>query len=124
MKKLFFPVLVAIMMMSNTAFSGNEGDLTVKTPEKTSVPAANCSLQGKVTDLASGETLAGVEISLKGTDQKTFTDLDGNFSFNNLISGDYTVICSLISYNKSLVEDLKVNKHEKEQLTIKLEASR
>jgi hypothetical protein len=124
MKKIFLPLMVLFFLVASVASANNEGGAVSNNPEKTTASAAVCSLQGKVTDMLSGETLAGVEVSVKGTDYKTFTDLDGNFSISNIVAGEYTIICSLISYNKSLVEDLKVKPTEKEQVIIKLEASR
>jgi hypothetical protein len=124
MKKIFLPVMVLFFLVASVASANNEGGAVSNNPEKTTASAAVCSLQGKVTDMLSGETLAGVEVSVKGTDYKTFTDLDGNFTFSNMVAGEYTIICSLISYNKSLVEDLTVKPTKKEQVTIKLEASR
>ncbi len=42
--------------------------------------AQELTVKGKVTQKSSGEPLASVTVSVKGTDQKTMTDQDGNFS--------------------------------------------
>lgn len=59
---------------------------------------ANVSLKGKVLDKETGETLAGVEILIPGTNLRTTTDLDGNFEINNLPTGNITLELKYISY--------------------------
>ena len=62
--------------------------------------AATTALKGTVADEKSGEALVGVEIKLEGTDLKTYTDFDGNFSFNNVKPGEYKLVANYISYEK------------------------
>lgn len=45
-------------------------------------------LNGTVTDAATGETLAGVEIHLKGSSQVIYTDLEGRFTLSDLPEGE------------------------------------
>ena len=68
-----------------------------------------------------GEALVGVEIKLEGTDLKTYSDFDGNFSFDNVKQGEYKVIANYISYEKK-TETLKISPNENE-LKIKLHSS-
>jgi len=84
-------------------------------------PAATASLSGTVLDINSGETLAGVTVAIEGTDLKVYTDLDGNFTISNLTPGSYNVICSMISYKKSLIENVKLSANEKESIDVKLD---
>ena len=79
-------------------------------------------LTGKVVDLTSGESLTGVEVSIEGINQKTYTDFDGNFSFENLTPGEYNIIASFISYNKSYIEKFDIEKGC-ESINIKLQAA-
>ena len=89
--------------------------------DPTSTPtSSNVSFTGKVLDSNSGESLAGVEVSIQNTDLKTYTDLDGNFTFKNLPSGTYDIILSLISYNKSLLDDVVIENGKTTSLDIKL----
>lgn len=53
------------------------------------------TLDGKVSDLISGELLAGVEIRID--DIVTYSDFDGNYSIQ-LVPGDYNVKLKYISY--------------------------
>ncbi|MBK7028910.1 MAG: carboxypeptidase-like regulatory domain-containing protein [Bacteroidales bacterium] len=84
------------------------------TNEPTNNPStAQTTLSGKVLDSRSGESLAGVEVTIMNTTIKTYTDLDGNFNFNNLPTGTYDVVLSMISYDKSLLDDIKIEKGKK-----------
>jgi len=81
---------------------------------------ANIELTGKIIDLKSGEILTGVEVRLEGTDTKTYTDFDGNYSFSNLKPGQYNIAISFISYEKKQVENIAVNK-ENNKIDFKLQ---
>jgi len=65
--------------------------------------------------------LVGVEVKIEGTDMKTYTDFDGNFSFNNLKPGEYKVVTSYISYQKKT--DVVNISSKENNLKVKLEAS-
>jgi len=86
-------------------------------------PKADAAISGEVLDLTTGESLAGVTVKIEGTGIETFTDLDGNFEFENVCPGAYNLVFSFISYNNSLVEDLKVNPNENKSLKVKLKES-
>lgn len=45
-------------------------------------------LSGTVTDQRTGETLAGVEVHLKGTNQVIYTDMEGRFMLQDLPEGE------------------------------------
>lgn len=114
MKKLILSIaLVAIFGFS---FAGNEN---TKESKNEAPVARTVSISGSVADINTGEVLTGVELSIEGTDLKTYSDLDGNFSFNNLTPGEYNIIASFISYKKSLVEDFKAD--GKSNVNIKLQ---
>lgn len=80
------------------------------------------SLNGKVIDFNSGEALTGVEVCIEGTSIKAYTDFDGNFEISNVKPGKYNLIASYISYNKSLIENFKVEE-VKNTVDIKLQTS-
>jgi len=81
---------------------------------------ATTVLTGTVADSGSGELLAGVEIQLEGTDLKTYTDFDGNFTFK-VKPGEYKVVANYISYEKCS-ETLNVDRKEN-KVNIELENS-
>jgi hypothetical protein len=84
-------------------------------------PEARSTVSGKVVDLVSGETLAGVAVSIEGTDTKVYTDLDGNFTIQDVKPGTYNLVLSMISYKNSLVENIELLPNEKEVLEVKLD---
>jgi len=67
-------------------------------------------IAGTIADQNSGELLAGVEVHLEGTGQKTYTDFDGNFIFK-VRPGEYTLVTNYISYEKK-AEKLAVNQKD------------
>lgn len=58
---------------------------------------------GTVTDQSSKETLAGVEVRVKGTDIVTYTNFDGNFFLPELPAGTYTLEFNYITYTSTSV---------------------
>lgn len=78
---------------------------------------AQQTIQGTVTDATSGSTLPGVDIIIKGTTRGTSTDFNGNYTLDNIKTGDVLVFSYLgfktkeitvsasTTINVSLVED-------------------
>lgn len=110
-------VLIGLALVINNTVLAS-GDNTPATA------SAKASISGKVIDNKTGESLVGVAVSVEGTDLKAYTDLDGTFSITGIDPGSYNLILSLISYKKSLVENLKVRSSEKEVIDIKLDVIR
>jgi len=105
------------------AFADNNGNSANKTKSNETVSAnAVVSISGKVIDFTSGEALAGVEVAIEGSTKKVHTDFDGNFKIDNVKPGSYNLIASYISYNKSFIEKLNVEKPNQE-LNIKLQSA-
>jgi hypothetical protein len=115
MKKLLFATLIVFLTFAGYA-EEKKGEATADTNSE-----ATTVLTGTVADSDSGELLAGVEIQLEGTDMKTYTDFDGNFTFK-VKPGEYSVVANYISYKKT-TETLKVD-NEKNRVQIKLENSK
>jgi hypothetical protein len=118
MKKLILSVLFAAMI--GFTFAGNDNNKDAKSAPVAAEQTIN--LTGKVIDLSTGEALTGVEINLEGTDVKVYSDFDGNFEIKDLKQGEYNIIASYISYQKSLVE--KFNADGKMTAEIKLVAAK
>lgn len=70
-----------------------------------SVAYAQTNISGKVTDAAAGESLAGVNIMVKGRVVGTITDTDGNFSLKVNDSPPMTLVFSFVGY-RSLEMDI------------------
>lgn len=58
-----------------------------------------CTIKGKVTDLKTGETLAGASVSLRGTTKGAYTDTKGYYEIDNIKPGKYTIAVSYIGYS-------------------------
>lgn len=57
------------------------------------------TIEGVASDAASGETLPGATVLLKGTTYATTTDLDGYYELKNVPAGSYTLVASFIGYH-------------------------
>jgi len=114
MKNLAFAIIALFI-----AFSVNAEEKKGTVPADTKSEATTV-LTGTVADSGSGELLAGVEIQLEGTDLKTYTDFDGNFTFK-VKPGEYKVVANYISYKKCS-ETLSVDRKEN-KVNIELENS-
>lgn len=117
MKNIFLSIVFVALF--GFTYADNEGN-TSGTPE--SAPVEMVSLSGTVLDFKSGESLTGVEITVEGTDIKVYTDFDGNFEIDNVKPGNYNIIASYISYEKSLIENFEANTSNIE-VDIKLQES-
>jgi hypothetical protein len=108
-------VTIAIFFAFTGYAEEKKGNTTVDSKSE-----ATTVLTGTVADSDSGELLAGVEIQLEGTDLKTYTDFDGNFTFK-VKPGEYKVVANYISYKKCS-ETLNVDRKEN-KVNIELENS-
>ena len=66
-------------------------------------------LTGTVTDKLTGEALVGVEIKLKDTDKKVYTDFDGMFAFEEIKPGTYDISAQYVSYEKNELRNQNIN---------------
>jgi hypothetical protein len=114
MKKL---TILLVLVLAVFAVNAKENKNAVSDTETT----ATTILTGSVADENSGESLVGVEVKIEGTDLKTYTDFDGNFSFKNVKPGEYKLVTNYISYQKK-TEVLNVSAKEN-KLKIKLQSS-
>jgi hypothetical protein len=126
MKKLILTLaIIATVTFGYAAGEGNSEKKAKSTEPVEKAEAAKVqtiSLSGKVIDFSSGEALTGVEVTIEGSSKKSYTDFDGNFKFDNLTPGEYNIIASFISYNKSYIEKYDVEKSN-DNISIKLQSS-
>jgi len=78
---------------------------------KAEAKVENAIISGVVVDKITGEPLAGVEVKMIGSNEKVFTDFDGNFQFANLPQGAYAIKIDYISY-EHVVENVYATKDE------------
>jgi hypothetical protein len=101
----FLSLLIIIMFLTthNNAFAQNTG-----------------SVFGKIVDAATGEELIGANILLEGTTIGAASDIEGNFKINNIPSGTYSLIASMIGYSKLTVTNLKIAAGENNKIDLAL----
>ncbi len=95
----WFVVLMVIMLLASCGGgSSGSGDGTPKAEFNDEDSGSNYSISGTVS-LIGGNALEGATITLSGSNEGTgSTDADGDFIFNGLTNGTYTVIPSLAGY--------------------------
>jgi len=96
--RILFSIIFVFFAVFMAAADGKENT------ETTIAAPLTVSVVGTVSDAQTGETLVGVEVKLEGTSQKVYTDFDGNFAFENVAPGEYTIAASYISYEKKELE--------------------
>ncbi len=112
MKKLVFIAAMFLLAVTVQAKDNETKDSDVN---------ATMVLAGSIVDMNSGESLVGVEVKIEGTDMKTYTDFDGNFTFKNVKRGEYKLVTNYISYQQN-TQELSVNSNEN-NIEIKLQTS-
>ena len=107
-----FIILAGIMFIAQPIIADNT--------KEQSPASKTISIAGKITDKQSDEELVGVTIEVEGTDIMVYTDMNGQYSIENLTPGDYTLNIKYISYQETVIEDLKLEKTEAKDLDIQL----
>ena len=70
----------------------------------------NGSIQGSITD-EQGEAIFGVSIEILGTKLGALSDINGNFSINNISPGKYDIKFSMLNYSDYMIKvEIEVNK--------------
>ncbi len=80
--------------------------------------AAQFSLSGKITDAQTGETLPGASITIEKTSLKTASDVNGNFQFQNLKSGNHALVVSYIGY-RQIRQSISINQNQVQNFSLK-----
>lgn len=65
------------------------------------------NVSGKVIDKNTNEPIIGAKVILAEFNKVVYTDFEGNYTFENIKSGDYSINVSYISYED--VENMKVS---------------
>ena len=112
MKKVLFLSVIALLFISVNVSASKSPALA----PKVEVQHQTTVLKGLISDNLTNETLAGAVVTANG--QKVYSDLDGNFSINNLCEGKCQLKISLISYEDQVLE---VDLQSAKTLEIKLQ---
>ncbi|MCB0279305.1 MAG: TonB-dependent receptor [Calditrichaeota bacterium] len=70
------------------------------------------SISGKVIDGRTGEALAGANVVIKNTFRGAVTDLDGNFTIDNVSGGPFTVIVTYVGYKTTEFQNVSGGTNE------------
>lgn len=81
------------------------------------------TIQGKITDAGTGESLVGASVVISGTMQGTTTDVNGNYSINKVESGVYKLTVSYIGYTSQEVANVQVEAGNTTRVNVKLTPS-
>jgi hypothetical protein len=113
--------LVALLALGMNVFATEKNKNDKKAETKNEATSKVC-LTGTIIDEQTKETLAGVEVSIEGSNLKTYTDFEGKFSFDNIKAGSYKVNANIISYNKIQSQQVVVKENEMHALNMELTA--
>ncbi len=72
-------------------------------------PQSSGKITGKITDKATGEAVPFTNIIIEGTQRGTAADAEGNYVILDVPPGIYKVTASVIGYQKTTVENVRVN---------------
>ncbi len=67
-------------------------------------PADKANIYGTITDAESGEPLAGANIILQNTNQGAGSDSKGNYVIQDILPGEYSLVCTYIGYKPQRVK--------------------
>ena len=85
---------------------------------------ATQTIRGQVCDVASGEPMIGVTITVEnGTTMATVSDVDGNFEIKNVPVGRHSVRASYIGYEPVLLKEQLVSSGKELVLTLRMRES-
>jgi len=115
MKKLAILFVSILVFSVSFAKATNDDNGSVKSAVMTT------SVSGKVLDKITGEALAGVKISIEGTEKSVYTDFDGHFEIGGIREGKLEIKAQYISY-KQKVETVDVTLARSNTLDVKIES--
>ena len=108
MKRMFLGAAL-MMLLSATEMMAQVNQTAVQT------------IRGHVCDVASGEPMIGVTITVEnGTTQATVSDTDGNFVINNVPVGRHAVRATFIGYEPVLLKEQLVSSGKELVLTLRM----
>lgn len=85
---------------------------------------ANQTIRGQVCDVASGEPMIGVTITVEnGSTMATVSDVDGNFEIKNVPVGRHSVRATYIGYEPVLLKEQLVSSGKELVLTLRMRES-
>lgn len=93
---------------------------TLLTLLRTLALAASGSIVGRVTTTLGVEPLAGVNVLIQGTVRGATTDTSGEFRIIDVPAGTYTILFSIIGYQRVRLSDVRVKEGEETFLAVSM----
>jgi len=118
MKKL--TAFIAIIIFSSALVLAINSNEEKESAKKSESAVTTTSISGKVFDKITGETLAGVKVSINGTEKTAYSDFDGNFEISNIKPGNHKITASYISY-KEKEENINVDIEKTNDIQLAIE---
>ncbi len=103
LKTNLFTIILSLFLLTNSILSQEKG-----------------IVYGKVVDAKSGESLLGVNIFLQGTTLGAASDLDGEYIIKNIPIGEYSIIYSMVGFEKKIISNAIIEKRKSLKLDIAL----
>jgi len=103
---LLFALVVTILIAQASIFSATVGKIS-----------------GHIVDTETGESLAGVNVIIPGTDLGAATDEDGDYFIVNVPPGTYSVTASMIGYEKITKTEVEIYSGRTTNLDFELNSS-
>ncbi len=94
--------------------------ITILVIQSLNLNAQTGSIKGVILDPSNNETLVGAAVLIQGTHIGVTTNFDGEFELQNLEPGSYNLQISFISYETTIVENVKVDAGRASTLNIPL----
>jgi len=85
-----------------------------------SVFAQNGTLTGTVIDKEDKSSLIGVNILIRGTSFGAATDIDGNYTINNIRPGEYSIEFRYVGYERLLLTGIRIEAGETRELDVEM----
>lgn len=80
-------------------------------------------LRGTITDQVLQQPLSGATVTIDSIGKKVVTDAEGNFRFNNILVGSYSLTISYTGFKERVVDNIIINSGKETVLTIALEVN-
>ena len=109
--------LFCLLVISTNASARNGEPVSNSASE---LSANTSKVSGRIIDKQTGEGLAGALVKLNGNNIKAYTDLDGNFTLEKLLPGQYDIIVSYISYDTHIMQNITLESGKGEDITIEI----
>ena len=77
-------------------------------PVSSFAQSATGKIAGKITDQNTGEDIIGLTVVIEGTTKGVQTNIEGRYSLDNLVPGNYTLVFRYLTYGTKKVENVVV----------------